>query len=571
MTCGRQLPSPVSGLFLSALLGLLATSWPSAADAQFAPRDGPSTGIGPFATTVQPQRPARRQPVPAQTPDYDDSAPLQRLQAPQPAAQPPAGETQADPNAPSETTDDDPRPALAPRTIVDGDPSFPGEPRQPVDGVVDTGESAPAADPAQGPLDARSPEDVAAFESPPAGYDPSIYAVELDPILDRRPEQLYRFEPFQAVGYTAGSFTVYPELIASSLATSNLYRTSTARQSDIALELRPSLRAVSNWKVHAVEVRASGLTSFYADHPAEDMRAYTLEARTRIDVTRRTNFELLTSVDHTPESRGSINAASTTGDRSEIDTTRAQLTFNQRFNRLSVQLRGSVVETEVSAVRAANGTLDSNLYRDNTYREGVTRVAWAFKPTLSVFGEVAVNARDYRAPSTDGLSRDSTGERTRAGLSFGNTGQVVRGEISVGYGRQKFDESRLPEIDGILLDANLAWRISGITALLLQARTDVSESQVANSGGALSRTLQGEVRHELTKRLIGTAGVRWTSQDYVGTNISETEIAGLLGLEYYVNRDVTVFGRYSHVDFASNVAGRSYQADEARIGVRVRH
>lgn len=569
MIRGRHLPISAAGQSMAALLGVLLATCSSASLAQFAPRESPSTGIGPFATTVQPQRPARRNATPP-TPDYEDGSPLQRLPAPPASA--PDGDNPDNPNS-TDPNDEDARPTLTRRTLVDGDPNFPAEPTQPVDGVVDNSQtSSQQGDPnSQEPLDARSPEDIAAFERPPAGFDLSLYSVELDPILDRRPEQLYRFEPFQAVGYRVGSFTVFPELISAGYATNNLYRSATARQSDLALELRPTFRAVSNWRVHAVEVRATGLTSFYADHPTEDVRAYTLEARGRLDISRRTNIEVLTSFDHTPESRGSINAINAIGDRTELDTSRAQITFNHRFNRLSVQLRGSLIETDASAVRTASGTIEPNFYRDNTLREGATRVAWAFKPTLSVFGEVAVNARDYRAPSTDGISRDSTGERTRIGLSFGNNGQVIRGEASIGYGRQKFDDSRLPEIDGVLLDANLAWRISGITALLLQARTDVTESQVANSGGALSRAVQGELRHELSKRLIGTAGGRWTNQQYVGTTISETELAALLGLEYYVNRDITVFARYQHIDFQSSTAGRSYEADEARVGVRIRH
>ena len=54
--------------------------------------------------------------------------------------------------------------------------------------------------------------------------------------------------------------------------------------------------------------------TYAADHPGEDDRAYQLEARGRIDVTRRTNIEVLTSYELGQEMRGSINAASALGD-----------------------------------------------------------------------------------------------------------------------------------------------------------------------------------------------------------------------------------------------------------------
>lgn len=562
MDRGRQLPRVTAGFWpvaLAAILSVAAGVLPLHAQTQLTT---PSTGIGPFQTSVKQPQPPRRAPptVPA---DLDD-APLPRLPAP-----PQDGDPSTEPGA--ETADDD-APPLPRRAIGETDPTWAPEPSAPVDGVLPKADDEPVYDdgkPAAG--DGRRPEDVAAFERPRVGFDPEAFSIEVDPILDRRPASLYRFEPFQATGYKVGQFIVLPEVVVAGAGYSNLFRSASNAQRDATLELRPTFRAVSDWRVHAMEVRATGFGSFHTDHPGEDDRAYQLEARGRIDVTRRTNIEVLTSYEVGQESRGSINAASALGERADIATSRASIAFNHRFNRLSVQLRGSLVETDVSPSTTDTGAFVSNRERDNSVREGGMRLAWELKPALSVFTEVLANTREYAAPSLDGISRNSTGDRTRVGLSFGNSGQIVRGEVSAGYGRQRFEDGRLPEIDGVLLDANLAWRISGLTALLVNARTDVTESQVGGAGGALTRTGSVELRHELGRRLIGTAGVRLTKQDYEGSSIGEREVAGLLGLEYYLNREVTLFGRFQHVDFESTVAGRGYDADEARVGVRIRH
>jgi hypothetical protein len=526
------------------------------AAAQTFTREAPSAGVGPFQTTVRPPQQPRAEP-----PMVAEEPPLARLR---PVTE--DGDPAADP------ADDDPRRSLAGwRTTIDGDLSSPVEPAQPRDGVFDDGEAEGRPDGANPALlDGRSPEDQAAFERPPAGFDPDIFSIEAEPILDRRPASLFRFEPFAATGYRVGSFTVLPEAIFAFAAQDNLFLSPTNKRRDVALEVRPTVRAVSNWRAHAVEFRGTGLSSFHADYPSEDDRTWQVEARGRLDVTRRTNIEVQTSYDVSQESRGSINALGNTADRTEIATSRAAVAFNHRFNRLAIQLRGSVADANYASALDDLGGFVSNDERDNVAREGAVRVSWEFKPTFSTFAEVAANTRDYAAAPADGIVRDSTGDRTRVGLSFGNAGQKIRGEASIGYGRQRFDDSRLPEIDGVLIDANLAWRVSGLTAVLLSARTDVAESQIAGSGGALSRTGALEVRHELARRLIGSAGLRLTQLDYVGSGITEREMTALLGLEYYLNREVTLFGRYQYLELESNVPARGYDTNEVRFGVRVR-
>ena len=89
------------------------------------------------------------------------------------------------------------------------------------------------------------------------------------------------------------------------------------------------------------------------------------------------------------------------------------------------------------------------------------------KPTLSVFSEYAVNDRRFAITPADGISRDSDGDRIRFGVSFGNTAKIWRGEVALGYGRQQGKDARLTEAAGLILDANLAWRASELTSVLL--------------------------------------------------------------------------------------------------------
>ena len=269
------------------------------------------------------------------------------------------------------------------------------------------------------------------------------------------------------------------------------------------------------------------------------------------------------------EGRGAIDAA-TSGTRPNVTTDQANLTLNHRFNRLSVQLRGAV--TDLAYDDITTGLAPSiNSDRNSVTTEQAVRASWEFKPTFAVFTEVALNQRAFEKPAQgDLILRDSDGTRTRVGVDFGATSSILRGEVSLGVGTQVPDDARLGDITAFLADGNLAWRMSDLTSLRLTAQTDIFDTNTVGSGGVVSHQVGAEVRHEFRKYLIGTAGVTYTARDFKGVTIEENETIAALGAEYYVNREIILFGRYQHIDFNSSQVLSDYTADDFRLGVRVR-
>lgn len=501
-----------------------------------------SPNLGPWPTTTRPDRP-RSQTAAALA---GDPLPVARFR-------------RADPD------DGDEQPAPA------SESDEAREPVEPQDGLLDPVEPQPVLDGLDpNAIDMRSEEERQAFvpAEPPAGYDPRSFSIEPDPATDRRPERLARIDPYDATGVKLGSFILYPEAEIGAGGFNNLLRAAQDRRDEIALEVRPGVRAVSTWGVHAIELGARGLASFHSELPSEDDRAWTIEGRGRLDITRRTNIEASLSHDVAQETRGTINSRSGFGGRPDVTTDRLGAALNHRFNRLRLQLRGAVTERDHAP---DPGLAISNDDRDATLQEAAIRASWDFKPELSVFGEGGRDERDYRSASRgDGLRRDSSGERYRAGVSFGNTGQVLRGEVSVGSLTQRFEDERLREISGVVVDANVAWRMSPHSSLLISARTDVGESTVAGSGGALVRSVGGEVRHAFRRHLVGAAGIRLTRADYAGIDLVEQDVTTTAGLEYFMSREATLFGRFAHVDYTTSAPASDYTADEVRLGLRVR-
>lgn len=517
------------------------------------------TTDGPFPP-LRPTKPAR----PGTQPVTPEDTPVIRPSR-GPIAEPPGAldveDDEAEPQPPTGL-----RPAAR-----DGAPDQETGPVAEVDGPE--GEQAPYENPDGSnsvAWDARSPEDVAVIERPPAGYDPELHRAELSPLTDRRPERLYRFEPWQPRGIRVGSFTAFPVVEVGGAWVSNLFRTQPARP-DQAFELRPALRLVSNWRTQALELRAVGGFTYFDNYPGEDDRAYQLEARGRVDVSRRTNLTGVVQRDVYQEPRGTLEQRLRGGPRADVTTDQAGLDLRHQFNRLSLGMRASVLTREVANTTAPDGSQISNRDRDVTATEQAVRTTWTFKPTVQAFAEVATNQRDYRAaPVSDGISRNSTGERYRAGIGFGNTGQILRGEVSLGWGQQRPDAPQLGAIDGVLVDANLAWRIDGMNALLLRANTDVVETSLAGSPGGFLRRGSIEWRHAFLKPLIGTAAFGYAATSYESSAIEERLADVALGLEYYLAPEALIFTRWQHLAYRTTAATGNWDGDEIRVGLRLR-
>lgn len=459
--------------------------------------------------------------------------------------------------------DDAPRPDTS--DTADGDGSTAADSAATSDGLIDLTEPEVLEDGADPTRDTRPAEDTAVFENPPAGHDPLLFQIEdVDPMeTDRRPARLARFEPYDPIGIRIGSFVFFPETEIAGLSTNNVLSSPDAH-SDIAAEIRSKSRLVSNWSTHALELKGTSLNSFYDDFPSEDDRAWGVEARGRLDISRRTNLQGLISHDVSQESRSAIDA-NQVGQRADVTVEQAQLALNHRFNRLAIQLRGSVSDSTYSETDGQN-----NDDRDTLETKEAARASWQFKPTFAVFAEHELNQREKEDPPADGIPRDSTGNRTRVGLDFGSTGVLLRGEVSVGYGRQSPDDGRLSAVDAFLFDANLAWRPSEITSFLLTAQSDIYDTTTANSGGVVSHTIGLEARHALRRYVIASAGIIYTNYDYSKSPIEESALTSFIGGEYYASPELVLFTRYEHLSYASNQVNADYESDEIRVGVRVR-
>ena len=108
------------------------------------------------------------------------------------------------------------------------------------------------------------------------------------------------------------------------------------------------------------------------------------------------------------------------------------------------------------------------------------RAGWEIVPEYEAFVRATWDKRDYKRRQGR-FNRSSDGFEFVAGTAL-DLGGLVFGEVSAGFRRQRYDDSALPAIDGLALDAALTWNVTPLTTVEGFVQRTVEESVLDVSG-----------------------------------------------------------------------------------------
>ena len=344
----------------------------------------------------------------------------------------------------------------------------------------------------------RSPEDVRAFVGEPASYDPLLLqADEINPVFSDSTFQGFRARSLPADRHQDRQLpAVHDGRVRRRLQQQHL-RLARGRRRHRA---RGAPRRAPRFELEPARPRGARQRRSQLPRPVSDGRRPRLPRR-RSRAPRRDELHQFPGLDRPRGGAGKPlgHQRQSAGTRPDVNVSRLRGAFNHRFNRLTVQLRGGIIDT-ATATTSSTAQVQSNADRNFTLYDQAVRPKWEFSPYLYAFSDIAFNQRDYDIPAfSDGIIRSSTGERYRVGVSFGEVSEILRGTFSLGYGRQTPDSSELEVIDGLLIDADLTWQATALTTLQFTATSEVAETTTFDSGGVMERTYGLEARHNFTQ------------------------------------------------------------------------
>ena len=381
----------------------------------------------------------------------------------------------------------------------------------------------------------------------------------LGQLLRRSPD-----DPFAPVGIRVGKFILYPELIQTLGASTNL-DDKRHGASGVFSETTVSSRLLSDWSSNESEFNTS-LTyrrNFAGDKP-EDPSA-TADGRLRLDIDRLTTATLRGAVDYRREDASDVNDAfQDSQTRPEVLNLSGSAAVAHEFGRLTVTGTGTIARQAYS--KLPDGALDQNL----TTLTATLRTGYDLSPALAPFVEASLGRRIYdlnNTPGADSIERNSLVPSARVGVAL-NLAEKLIGEVAIGYAVNRPDDDTLDSHGAPTVDANLVWSPQRGTDVTLAAR-----STFAPQSDGRSTTVDYEtslsLRNSVTARTDLTASVTGRYSDSDQPSNDEFLLTGDLGFNYWLSRYAALTGLYTHRQNFAQQRDQDYTSDTVQLGIRL--
>ncbi len=361
-------------------------------------------------------------------------------------------------------------------------------------------------------------------------------------------------DPYAAIGIDISGLRLYPSLEIGSTYTSNVRRSSSAQDSDFALELKPSLRFESDWSRHRWSGSASGAWLHYKTY--DDLSTLTGNAETayRLDIRRSTkvDFAAAYSLSETGTENNQVPGTAISPRRDYNFTTSAKLTHD--FGGLEGSVKTTLARNLYDDVALSGGGAENNSDRNYwaptlSLRGALTDDGTAFKPFVEV--NYAPRFHDQTL-DRGGLNRNSQGVSVSVGVAL-NRGPIWDGEVALTYVVRDYADASLDSAQGLGVAGRIKWSPTDLTALEATSGFSIDETSTAGISASRSWTTNLDLTHALRDNLDAKAGLGFSVQDS-GTSI-DTSTTAKLGLDWKLNPNMTAGVSYQGLWFSSDAAG----------------
>ncbi len=395
---------------------------------------------------------------------------------------------------------------------------------------------------------------------------PTVAALPVPPAARRpRPD----LTPFAPTGIPLGSLRFTPFVEESLGFDSNPDQVASGVKPSAFSRTEGGFGLLSEWSSNQLTAAMRGAyTEFFSD-PAANRPDAAGTVDYRYDVTRDLSLDTEGRFAVTTQRPGSPEVGVDLKDRPLVTSFGASLGGADTFGRTTLALHGTFDRTDYQ-----NGTLPDGvavLLDDQTFNDYglVARAGYEVNPGLKPFVQVTADTRVHdRAVDYSGFRRDSVGVAALAGADFEIT-RLITGEVSAGYGERSYQDPRLPDLRGPLVNASLIYAATPLTTLTLAATTSFDETDVAGSPGTESRGVSFTVSHALLRNLTLTGLVAYLNTDYDNSPIVENAVSTTLKASYSLSRDVVLEASYNHETLSSTQPSSSFDQDVVLFGLRL--
>ena len=388
--------------------------------------------------------------------------------------------------------------------------------------------------------------------------------------LNAHRRELRDADPYQPLGLRFGSLYVSPSIEQSLGYDTNPNQAqggkgSRASRTDAEIKLR------SDWSSNELTADLRGGYSYFPDVKGANRPDGDGKADLRLDVTKDLDFTFEGRGNLTTQQPGSANLPVATTSRPLVWTYGGSTIADYHPGYWHFSLRGNIDRWVYENAKLADGTTLIQSDRDVTQYELRARLGYDVTPGIRPFVEGRVDTRQYDQPvDNSGFARTSDGLGALGGSAFEFT-RTLTGEIAAGYGDRSYRDPRLKDLRGPLTESSLIWSATPLTTVTLKGSTQLVETTIPFSPGAVERQIGLEISHALLRNLIITGTLNWLRDRYEANVERDTTIAAGVKAEWKLTRNMVIKASFLHTRETSNVPGRAFGENTYLVGMRLQY
>ena len=393
-------------------------------------------------------------------------------------------------------------------------------------------------------------------------------------LRDRNTTVIERIQPgYEQVPVPLGGFDLYPSFTAGPVYDDNVFAQPVNTKSDVYGLLRTDLDIQSHWSRNFLQ--ATGFVEYdgYAKLTDESsvQRGATIDGR--LDISHGFYLTGFVTYQNLVEPRSDSGAPTFTKHPVQYDEIIFAGELSKTWNRLRLQVNAKSDSQAYDTAATPAGAPVFLQFRNADVFTIAGRIEYAVTPDTSVFFEVIGNDRVHNSRMGDptNFDRNSHGYEFAGGLSTDLT-SLLRGEFSIGYLSQSFQDPRLPTEGGLGARGELVFFPSGLTNITLDGSRTYEDSPLAQAPLYLASNVGVRFDHELLRNVLLFARASYEEDAYVNLARTDKRPQLELGGSYRMNRWLAWKLDYRHLKTSSVGvdAGDGFKDDRVSLTLTAR-
>ncbi|MEM9168185.1 MAG: outer membrane beta-barrel protein [Pseudomonadota bacterium] len=342
---------------------------------------------------------------------------------------------------------------------------------------------------------------------------------------------------YDALGVSLGAFRLLTSARTDFVYDTNVFgEADDLKTEDAFVQSVVGAALVSTWSNRSLRLAGRVEDRRYFELDSENRTNYNVNIEARINTSRRNALFATYAQARLTEFRDATQTIVGADSPVRFSTRRLVVGADFRQDRWEQRVDVSFSDIDFDDVSIGGaGSVDQD-FRDSEAIGTSARIGYRVLPFVGLFVRAAYETRDYSTIQPRlGVLQDSE-TFVGAGGVFFDIAKVARADIAVGYIQRDYEDDLFFDLEGVRVDAQLEYFLSGITTLTVDFDRDIQEANILTGGGFFLTSVGGRVDHELLRNLVLSLEGRYRQDDIFQSDQQAENLSAGLDIEYRPRR-----------------------------------